>query len=218
MTTSEVFNFIEIPEIDNGIERCEDCEYEPIVGTNLNSPGDIKIVVPEQNLFSLPSKAYLLYEGQLVKLADGTAYADADAVALSNNCIMQLFSKISYQLANQDVETIYFPGQATTMLGLLNYSNDFQLAQGLNQLWYKDTTSTAVPADNTGFAARQQYIIQKPTTNGTFSFCVLLKHIFGFCDDYDKVIYGPKHTISLTSDNSAIFRLRKKLIMKLKEK
>ncbi|XP_065668187.1 uncharacterized protein LOC136088408 [Hydra vulgaris] len=208
MTTSEVFNFTEIPVIENGIERCEDSEYEPIVGTNLNF-GDIKIIVPEQNLFSLPSKAYLLFEGQLVKLADGSAYADADPVALTNNGIMQLFSKITYQLGNQDIEAIYNPVQATIMLGLLNYSNDFQLAQELNQLWYKDIASTAVAADNTGFATRQQYIIKSPTTNGTFSFCVPLRHIFGFCDDYDKVIYGLKHTIILTrqSDNPAIFRL-----------
>ncbi|XP_065665406.1 uncharacterized protein LOC136086840 [Hydra vulgaris] len=151
MTTSEVFSFTEITVIDNGIERCEDCEYEPIVGTNLNSLGDIRIVVPEQNLFTLPSKTYLLFEGQLVKLADGK----------------------------------------------------------LLQIMVLYTTSTAVLTDNTGFAARQQYIIQKPTTNGTFSFCVPLRHIFGFCDDYDKVIYGHKHTITLTrqSDNNAIFRL-----------
>ncbi|XP_065645836.1 uncharacterized protein LOC136076291 [Hydra vulgaris] len=208
MTTSEVFNFTEIPVIDNGIERCEDSEYEPIVGTNINF-GDIRIVVREQNLFSLPTKAYLLFEGQLVKLSDGSAFADADQVALTNNGIMQLFSKITYQLGNQDIESIYYPGQATTMLGLLNYSNDFQLAQGLNQLWCKDTASTAVATDNTGFATRQQYIIKSPTTNGTFSFCVPLRHIFGFCDDYDKVIYGLKHTIILTrqSDSSAIFRL-----------
>ncbi|XP_065658177.1 uncharacterized protein LOC136082687 [Hydra vulgaris] len=205
MTTSKVFNFTEIPVIDNGIE---DSEYEPIVETNLNF-GDIKIIVPEQNLFSLPSKAYLLFKGQLVKLSDGPAYADADPVALKNNGIMHLFSKITYQLGNQDIEAIYNPGQATTMLGLLNYSNDFQSAQGLNQLWYKDTASTAVAADNTGFATRQQYIIKSLTTNGTFSFCVPLRHIFGFCDDFDKVIYGLKHTIILTrqSDNPAIFRL-----------
>ncbi|XP_065672210.1 uncharacterized protein LOC136090034 [Hydra vulgaris] len=156
----------------------------------------------------IPSKAYLLFEGQLVK-ADGTAYANADAVTLTNNGLMHLFSRITYQLSNKEIEVVYYPGQASTMLGMLNYSNDFQLAQGLNQLWYKDTTSTAVLADNTGFATRQAYIIQKPTTKGTFSFCVPLRHIFGLCDDYDKVIYGLKHTITLVrqSDDNTIFRL-----------
>ncbi|XP_065673155.1 uncharacterized protein LOC136090438 [Hydra vulgaris] len=123
---------------------------------------------------------------------------------------MHLFSEISYKLSNQIIETIFSPGQATTMLGMLKYLNDFQLVQGLNQLWYKDSTTTAVLADNSGFALRQLYIIQKPTTKGTFSFYVPLRHIFGFCDDYDKVIYGLKHTITLVrlvSDDDAIFKL-----------
>ena len=35
-----------------------------------------------------------------------------------------------------------------------------------------------------------------------------MKHIFGFCEDYDKVVYGFKHTIILTrnDDNDTIFR------------
>ena len=32
---------------------------------------------------------------------------------------------------------------------------------------------------------------------GKFSFCIPLKHIFGFCDDYDKVMYGINHGLSL---------------------
>ncbi|XP_065650614.1 uncharacterized protein LOC136078745 [Hydra vulgaris] len=65
-------------------------------------------------------------------------------------------------------------------LGMLKHPNDFQLAQGLNQLWYKDSATTAVLADNSGF-----------------------------CDDYDTVIYGFKHTLTLVrkSDCNAILRL-----------
>ena len=35
-----------------------------------------------------------------------------------------------------------------------------------------------------------------------------MKHIFGFCEDYDKVVYGLKHNLTLTrnDDNDAIFR------------
>ncbi|XP_065651027.1 uncharacterized protein LOC136079232 [Hydra vulgaris] len=207
MASSDILNFTEIPTVDDGIERFEFYEYEPIARTSLNSTGEIRINIEQQDLFTLPSEAYLLFEGRLLKL-DGTAYANADAVSLTNNGIMHLFSEISYQLSNQNIESVYFPGQATTMLGMLKYPNDFQLAQGLNQLWYKDSSTTAVLADNSGFAVRQSYIIQKPTTKGTFSFCIPLRHIFGFCDDYNKVIYGFKHTLTLVrkSDTGAIFR------------
>ena len=39
-------------------------------------------------------------------------------------------------------------------------------------------------------------------------FKIPLKHIFGFCEDYDKVVYGFKHELSLTrnNDNDAIFK------------
>ena len=93
------------------------------------------------------------------------------------------------------------------MLGLLKYPDDFSKAQGLNQSWYKDTAATAVKADNNGFAARHAYLIQSPTVKGTFSFRIPMKHIFGFCVDYDKIVYGLKHGLTLvknTNDN-AIF-------------
>src|SRR6218665_144184 len=207
MATSEVLNFTETPTVDEGIERYEFHEYEPAARTNLNSAGEIRINVEQQDLFTLPSEAYLLFEGRLTK-ADGTFYVNADAVALTNNGLMHLFSQISYQLSNQEVETVFHPGQTSTMLGMLKYPNDFQLGEGLNQLWYKDSAATAVIADNTGFAVRQAYLVQKPTAKGTFSFIVPLKHIFGFCDDYNKIVYGFKHTITLVrkADDDAIFR------------
>jgi hypothetical protein len=51
-------------------------------------------------------------------------------------------------------------------------------------------------------------LIKKPTTKGTFSFIVPLKHVFAFCDDYDKIVYKIKHTLTLVrkSDADAIFR------------
>src|SRR5678815_4790069 len=184
---SDILNITEATSVDEGIEKYEWHEYEPVARTNLNSAGEIRINIECQDLYCHPAESYLLIEGRLVK-GDGmnTAYANnADAVAITNNGLMHLFSQIGYSLSNQEMETIYHPGQATTMLGLLKYPNDFALAQGLNQLWAKDTTTTAVIDANKGFAIRQAYLIKNPTTRGTFSFTVPLSHIFGFCEDYD---------------------------------
>ena len=90
------------------------------------------------------------------------------------------------------------------MLGVLKYPDDFSKAQGLNQLWYKDTSTTVAKADNNGFAARHVYIIQSPTVKGTFSFRIPLKHIFGFCEDYDKIVYGLKHSLTLVKKQMTI--------------
>ena len=93
------------------------------------------------------------------------------------------------------------------MLGLLKYPDNFSKAQGLNQLWYKDTATTVAKADNNGFATRHAYLIQSHTVKGTFSFRILLKHISSFCEDYDKIVYGLKHNLTLVTktDDDAIF-------------
>jgi len=125
--------------------------------------------------------------------------------------MMHLFSNIKYQLSGQEIESVFHPGQAPTMLGLLKFPDDFQKSVGLNQLWYKDSGTDASIAgnnQNNGFKIRHGYIIQKPDPKGTFSFRIPLKHIFGFCDDYEKVVYGFKHQLTQVrrGDNDVIFR------------
>ena len=77
----------------------------------------------------------------------------------------------------------------------------------MNQLWYKDTLTQA-NAQNVGWNVRKLYVINNPDPKVTFSFRVPLKHIFGFCEDYNKVVYGLKHSLTLTrnNDEDAIFR------------
>ncbi|XP_065641177.1 uncharacterized protein LOC136073506 [Hydra vulgaris] len=207
MADYKSLDLTEDPFIDDSIFRYQFGEYTPQNGTNINDTVPIKINIEMTDSFFKPSKAYIQVEGRLLK-ADGTSYANPDVVTLTHNGIMHVFDRMTYDLSGQNIETVINLGQATTMLGMLKYSNDLQLAEGLNQLWYKDNTTDANLTTYTGFVVRQAYIIQKPATKGTFSFCIPLNHIFGFCEDYTKVIYGFKHTLTLQrkNDNDAIFR------------
>jgi len=207
----DILNITEKPQIDETIEEYEYHSYKPIAGTYLNNPGEIRINIETQHLFTHPAELYFVFDGKLVKVADDAEYANVDVITLTNNAMMHLFSNIKYQLSGQEIESVFHPGQTTTMLGLLKYPDDFQKSKGLHQLWFKDTgayASIAANNINNVFVVRQQYIIQKPEPNGTFSFRVPLKHIFGFCDDYEKVVYGFKHQLTLVrkGDNDAIFR------------
>ena len=192
---------------DDSIIEYEHIEYNPIEGTGLNNNGDILITIELQDIFTHPSESFLLIEGQLLK-NDDTLYADADNVSITNNGLMYLFKRIRYDLSEKEIESVQNPGQATTMLGLLKYPDDFSKSQGLNQLWFKDTNTEASRANNLGFNLRQDYIIRTPNPKGTFSFRVPLKYIFGFCEDYNKIIYGFIQTLTLTrdNDNNAIYR------------
>ena len=92
-----------------------------------------------QGLFTHPGESYLVFDWKLVKAPDDTEYASPDVISLTNNGLMHLVSNIKYQLSDQEIESVFHPGQATTMLGLLKYpGDDFQKSVGLNQLWYKD--------------------------------------------------------------------------------
>ena len=113
-----ILKFTETPLIDENIEEYDYHEYDRITGTNLNNGGDIRISIESQDVFAHPSESYLIFEGRLTN-ADNTAYANADEVALTNNAIMHLFSRIEYHLSNQVTESLNYPGQATTKLGVL---------------------------------------------------------------------------------------------------
>ena len=206
---------------DDSIDKYEDIAYELVAGTNLNAPGqDIRLTIETQDIFTHPSESYLIVEGYLEKnLNPPNALVydlNTDLITLTNNGIMHLFKRIRYDLSGQEIENLVHPGQATTMLGLLKYPDDFSKSKGLNQLWYKDTDLTATigrainaaaTANNIGFAVRRHHILGSNPA-GIFNFKIPLKHIFGFCEDYDKIVYGLKHNLTLTrnNDDDAIFR------------
>ena len=91
---------------DNSINKYEYFECEPVVGINLNnSGGAIKLYIETQDLFTHPRESFLLIEGRLTKV-DGTAYANADNISLTNNAMMHLFKSIRYELSDQEIENI----------------------------------------------------------------------------------------------------------------
>ena len=189
--------------VDDSIYDYEYKEYNAIAGTNYNR-GSIVITIEAQDIYTHPAESFLIIDGQLRK-NDDTVYADADTVTLINNGIMYLFSDIRYHIASHEIEVLQNPGQATTMLGMLKYPDDFNKSQGLNQLWLPDTAlandndnAIADKTDNIGFKKRHSHIIIKPDPKGTFSFKIPLKHFLGFCEDYKKILYGMQQRLTLT--------------------
>jgi len=68
-------------------------------------------------------------------------------------------------------------------------------------------TPVKSPTYNQGFAVRKGFLFSSDPL-GCFTFHVPLNHIFGFASEYKKVIYGMKHTLTLTRniDTEALFR------------
>ena len=212
---ADILQITEDIPVDDSIYDYEYKEYNPIAGTaaELNR-GSIIIVIEAQDIYTHPAESFLLVEGQLIK-DDDTPYLLDDKVALINNGIMYLFSDVRYHLASHEIEVLQNPGHATTMLGMLKFPDDFSKSQGLNQCWIKDTgngdTTTDGENKNEGFSLRRNYIINMPegdNNKGKFNFKIPLKHFFGFCEDYRKILYGMQQRLTLTrtGDDNAILK------------
>ena len=209
---ADILQITEDIPVDDSIYEYEYKEYNPITGTDLNR-GSIVLTIESQDIYTHPAESFLIIDGQLIN-NNGNNYGNNDIVTLINNGMMYLFSDIRYHLASHEIEVLQNPGQASTMLGVLKYPDDFNKSQGLNQLWVKDENKGNAVIDDTqadynhGYFIKHKYIIGDPLPNGTFSFKIPLKHFLGFCEDYKKVLYGMQQRLTLTrtGNDNAIFR------------
>ena len=204
---SSMFDLNQKVDEDTRIKSNEAFPFLPITGTQYNTPSIIRIDIENQDEFFYPHMSWLQIEGQLVRDNDAV-YVDQD-VTITNNGLMYLFSNIKYLLSGNEIESINHPGQATTMLGMAKYSKNFSHGPGLAQGWYPDTTINADHDHNEGFAKRRKYFVTSPNPRGHFSIPIYLEHLSGFIEDFDKIVYGMRHSLQLTrkaTDADAIFR------------
>ena len=190
--------------VDESITDYETYAFNPITGTQFNNPGSITITIQNSDNWYHMANSWLEFDGQLKKA--GGDFTKGDLITFANNGILFLFDNIKYLLSSAEIESVYNPGTTSNILGLAKYSKNF--SPGLIQCWAPDTDKGEAKDDNLGFKARRLFN-QTSTTVGTFRFAVPLSHIFGFADDYHRVIYGFNHTLVLTrasSDANALFR------------
>ena len=212
---------------DESIQSLQYFEFTPQTFAHCNTVGHpIKIYINAQDVYALPSQSYINIKGQLRRNDNNDAYAAADEVALLNNAMMYLFTEIKYDLDSKKIEKLSSPGQITSMLGYLSQLDDFSTSAGLKYCWNKVTNTHASSAEfaanaavpgagytparnpeyNAGFAAREGLLFSS-NPRGHFSFNIPLSPIFGFAE-YKRIIYGQKHTLTLTrgADTHSIYR------------
>jgi hypothetical protein len=192
---------------DDDIESYQYQQYASNNPQNINVAGPITIDVNGESTFCHPSKAYILIEGT-IESTTNVPYTDVSYAAFANNGPMHMFKSIRYKMNDQNIESIYFPGQCITMLNALRKGDEFDKVEGINQCYAKDEISKV--GDGNGFSNRAKMLkaAGDDGTLGRFSYCLPLSDIFGFCADYEKVIYGMKHTLEFdrATDDDALIR------------
>ena len=82
------------------------------------------------------------------------------------------------------------------------------------QCWSPETSDGVLGVR--AFARRKEYIIEISDPHGSFSFAIKLENLFGFCEDYDKVVYGMRHKLTLVRKSDDDLSKRLWLLLKAK--
>lgn len=197
--------------MDESISSYQYHSYFPQNPTGVNQYGsEIRFDINNEDLFLKPSDAYIEITGRFQDATTGAPYAGADVATFTNNAMGFLFNSTSYSLNGQQIESLTTSvGQATLMKALVTQDYGFSQTEGLNTGFVLDSEAGTAAVGNLGYNRRLVFF-RTGNPVGSFSFCVPLSWYFGFCENYQKAIYGCKHTISFTrnnnADNNVLFR------------
>jgi hypothetical protein len=120
--------------------------------------------------YTLPCESYIYVEKKVSKPKDvGQGIGD---IKFTNNGLAFLFSELRYELNGVEIQKLKYLGISSCLKGYCSYTpNDLNELQ--NGAWDINMTEE----DNKDFM-----------TENKFSGCIPLKHLFGFCEDYKKIL------------------------------
>lgn len=182
----EILN-IQTPIVfDESIIHCEIHAHQPYASSTFNNSDEIRITVQHQDLSLLPSKSSIHICGRLVK-EDG---AVVTTTSLANNAICHLFEEARYELNGIEIDRNKNVGITSLMKGYVS------LNPGKSSL-----------LENAGWLDVEEN--KSLTSAGYFDVCVPLSSIFGFAEDYHKIVVNAKHELILSrskSDDNAVIQ------------
>ena len=161
-------------------------EYRPPVSIDINQFGQkIPIQLYNEDIKTLPHKSSLVISGRVIvkKTSDSSILGTIDLkkVNFVNNGILHLFSRISYNMGGNEIDSIDNPGVAVAMKGLVSFNDDINF-------------------NNAGWKIKSKYdIISK---EGYFSVVIPLKILMGFFEDYEDYVYRIHQELILIKTNA----------------
>lgn len=150
--------------------------YAPY-STAFNNNDEVRITIQSQDLYVLPSESYLHIEFTVSK-RDRTAIAENEAI-FSHMFISNLFSEMRYELNGFEIDKCKKPGITCLMKLFAACKQEDKTALDLFGLY-----------SSTQIAAR------------TYEMILPLRLLFGFCDDFNKIILNSKHELILVRSRS----------------
>lgn len=150
--------------------------YTPY-STSFNNNDEVRITIQSQDLIVLPSQSYLFIEFTTAK-NDATEFVDEQAI-FSYNFTAHMFSEMRYELNGVEIDRNKCPGITSTMKCLVACKSEDERPYML----FNENSNKSIVA-------------------GTYRMVIPLRFIFGFCDDFRKVILNCKHELILVRSRS----------------
>ncbi|XP_015123710.1 uncharacterized protein LOC107045840 [Diachasma alloeum] len=165
---------------DESIAHYEMHAHQPFASSSFSNNDEIRIAVQHQDLCLLPSKSSLHICGRLTREDNNEVVARTELV---NNAICHLFEEIRYELNAVEIDRCKNVGLTTLMK---NY-----ISQSPNQSYLME---------NAGWMMDQGKKITDD--QGYFDVSIPLSMIFGFAEDYQRIIVNAKHELILTRSHN----------------
>lgn len=167
----------EIIQVKSGVRRQDDIisqqyhTYAPY-STAFNNNDEIRITIQSQDLYVLPSDSYIYIEFSVT--TPNAEAIPANNAFFSKYFIAHMFSEMRYELNGFEIDRCKSPG-ITSLLktNVACKSNDFSM-MNLFDL-HNDIAIRA----------------------GNYRMILPLRFIFGFCDDFNKIVLNSKHELIL---------------------
>lgn len=164
---------------DCKITRMQYHSFLPYSTTALSKNDEIRIPIQNMDAYTLPCESYIYIEGKIT-VPEGMGI-DAGEFNFTNNGLAFLFSEMRYEINGVEIQKLKSPGISSSLKGFCSHtSNDLNVLH--NAAWDVDMDA----GENKQF-----------TSNNTFAGCIPLKHLFGFCEDYKKILLNCNQQIIL---------------------
>lgn len=163
---------------DESITGIQYHSYSPYT-TTCNYNDEIRIVIQQQDLYTLPCESYIYIEGEIKKKA-GTA-DNAAVPTLVNFAAAHLFSDIRYEINGFEIDRCKNAGITGVLKGFASLSS-----------------SDICPMSISSFSVRGGDIV------GKFEYRVPLKMLLGFAEDYKKIIMNAKQELIFVRNRNDI--------------
>ncbi|XP_043479661.1 uncharacterized protein LOC122509561 [Leptopilina heterotoma] len=162
---------------DESIANYEIHSHQPYASSSFNNSDEIRIIVQNQDLSILPSSSSLHVFGRLTK-NDGNTLTEN--VSLINNAIAYLFDEIRYELNGIEIDRCKYVGYTSTIKNLVSL-----------------TPSQLIRVGNAGVFEYSALDLKMTIENGYFNVTIPLSMLFGFAEDYKKIVMNAKHELIL---------------------